>query len=277
MLDSSDFLTQFMDLSADELVKRKDGINLRRLQYLWDLCTGGKAMVEIQLSSRTFLEQLMKIIQIQGVESDKPMIAPDKAKSADAGLIYGVDSFSLTIVPEFPAALIINSKAILKYQLIFRHMFNCKYVERILASVWLLQTKRKAFGAVQVFDLQLAMLGSNMLELVRHVLFYMGCEVVEPRWKEMETKLLAASTVDQVLVVHNNFLDTCLKECMLSDASIISVRFGQLTNVSRCFQSCCRRASSTASLSSFWKKLTCVEMFLMNCNLPCLTLLPRSP
>jgi len=224
MLDSSDFLTQFLDLSADQLIKRKDGINLRRLQYLWDLCTGGKASVEIQLSSRTFLEQLMKIIQIQGVENDKPIVPLDKSKSGDAGLIYGVDAFSLTIVPEFPTALIINSKAILKYQLIFRHMFNCKYVERLLASAWLLQTKRKAFGGVTPFDLQLATLGSNMLELVRHVLFYMGLEVVEPRWKEMETKLLAASTVDQVLVVHSNFLDTCLKECMLSEASTISVR-----------------------------------------------------
>lgn len=32
-----------------------------------------------------------------------------------------------------------------------------------------------------------------------------------------------ATTIDEVLKYHNDFLDTCLKECMLTDPNLIKV------------------------------------------------------
>lgn len=38
---------------------------------------------------------------------------------------------------------------------------------------------------------------------------------------------MQVSTVDQVLQYHSDFLDTCLKECMLTNAKLLRVSYVQ--------------------------------------------------
>lgn len=54
-----------------------------------------------------------------------------------------VDSFTLDYKVQWPLTLIISRRAITKYQLIFRHLFFCKYVERHLGNTWLLHQSTK--------------------------------------------------------------------------------------------------------------------------------------
>jgi N-glycosylase/DNA lyase len=49
------------------------------------------------------------------------------------------------------------------------------------------------------------------------------CSVLETRWAELERAMDRAATLDDILTAHNAFLDTCLKECMLSRAQLIRV------------------------------------------------------
>ena len=60
-----------------------------------------------------------------------------------------------------------------------------------------------------------------MLAVVQQILGYATTEVLEPNWRSLETKLGKAMTVDQLLRDHVDFLDTCLKECMLTNAKIL--------------------------------------------------------
>ena len=46
-------------------------------------------------------------------------------------------------------------------------------------------------------------------------------EVLEPNWIELEHKLRTASTIDDVLARHNDFLDKCLRDCLLSSRDIL--------------------------------------------------------
>ena len=48
-------------------------------------------------------------------------------------------------------------------------------------------------------------------------------DVLEPNCLLLEKKLREASTVDQVLHFINDFLDTCLQQCLLTDHRLVQV------------------------------------------------------
>lgn len=64
-----------------------------------------------------------------------------------------------------------------------------------------------------------------MLAFVQQILAFVTFEVLEPNWRNLEVKLAKVTTVDQLLRDHSDFLDTCLKEAMLTSARLLSVRF----------------------------------------------------
>lgn len=62
-----------------------------------------------------------------------------------------------------------------------------------------------------------------MLAFVQQILAFATFEVLEPNWRKLEEKLEAGKveTVDQLLRDHVDFLDTCLKECMLTSSKLL--------------------------------------------------------
>lgn len=60
-----------------------------------------------------------------------------------------------------------------------------------------------------------------MLNFFQNLQYYMMFEVLEPNWMELEHKLRTASTIDDVLTRHNDFLDKCLRDCLLSSREIL--------------------------------------------------------
>ncbi len=69
------------------------------------------------------------------------------------------------------------------------------------------------------------LLRARMLSFVQQILAFATFEVLEPNWRALEGKLDKVSTVDQLLRDHVDFLDTCLKECMLTSSKLIKVCF----------------------------------------------------
>ena len=63
-----------------------------------------------------------------------------------------------------------------------------------------------------------------MLAFTQQILAFATFEVLEPNWKSLEDKLERVNTVDQLLRDHVDFLDTCLKECMLTSNKLLRVR-----------------------------------------------------
>jgi len=47
-------------------------------------------------------------------------------------------------------------------------------------------------------------------------------EVVEPAWHTLVSSLSSCNTVDDVLVKHNDFLDNCLHDCLLSSPQLLT-------------------------------------------------------
>ncbi|KAJ3899285.1 Spc98 family-domain-containing protein [Lentinula edodes] len=69
--------------------------------------------------------------------------------------------------------------------------------------------------------LRVFLLRARMLAFIQQILSFATFEVLEPNWRALEVKLDKVTTVDQLLRDHLDFLDTCLKECMLTSAKLL--------------------------------------------------------
>lgn len=96
-----------------------------------------------ELNSYTLIEQLFAMQNIRGALGNGAyLLNKEGAKkhffSAPVNNLKVIETFTLDYRVKWPLTLIISRRAITKYQLIFRHLFFCKYVEKSLANTWLL-------------------------------------------------------------------------------------------------------------------------------------------
>lgn len=73
----------------------------------------------------------------------------------------------------------------------------------------------------EAWRLRVLVLRARMLSFVQQILAFAAFEVLEPNWRKLEAKLEKVTTVDQLLRDHVDFLDTCLKECMLTSQKLV--------------------------------------------------------
>ena len=113
---------------------------------------------------------------------------------------------------EWPVSLVLNHKALAQYQMLFRHFFYCKHIERLLSGdqhclikfwlcnivsgVWITnkQTKFLPLDQFKVYHPSFA-LRQKMLNLIQNLSYYMSVEVVEPAWHTLAEDIASCSTV----------------------------------------------------------------------------------
>lgn len=81
------------------------------------------------------------------------------------------------------------------------------------------------------FARRMSLLRSRMLNFVQQFLHFICFEVIDPHWRMFESRLVEVATVDEVLDCHNNFLDSCLKDGMLTNPKLLKA-FGKVTRSS---------------------------------------------
>uniref|UniRef100_A0AAQ5Y3X5 Gamma-tubulin complex component n=1 Tax=Amphiprion ocellaris TaxID=80972 RepID=A0AAQ5Y3X5_AMPOC len=223
LMDKGDFFVHFMDLTEEELKKPVDDIVPPRLE----------ALLELALRMSTANTDPFK------------------------------DDLKVGIYPNVRCALLLNCKnlrkrfcrkykshasSLTRYQMLFRHMFYCKHVERLLCNVWISNKdfKEYALHLAKWFAAAFA-LRQRMLNFVQNIQYYMMFEVMEPTWHVMENNLKTASNIDDVLCHHTSFLDNCLKDCMLTNPELLRI-FSKLMSICVMFTNCMQRFTQSMRL-----------------------------
>lgn len=67
-------------------------------------------------------------------------------------------------------------------------------------------------------------LRQRMLHFLQNLLYYMQVEVIEPHYHRLVSQLGQAKTVEDVIHVHDEFLNTMLSGCLLTNNSVLNVR-----------------------------------------------------
>lgn len=252
-LDQSDFLTSFLDLAKDELKQPISKIPQNRLQSLMDLVLRNpssvsaydpfKEDVKVSMSHLRLIDQLLRIISLSGKENngakDPRLDLSERSQSLSSSMmssmslpssgdLSGYEALVLDYTVTFPLSLIISRKALTKYQLLFRHILKMKHVEDLLCNAWTEQKNslwktRSSNPQIEQWKSKIFSLRNRMLKFVQQFAYYVTNVVLEPNYRRLETQLTTLSTVDQVLQYHSDFLDTCLKECMLTNSKLLRV------------------------------------------------------
>lgn len=253
-LDQSDFFTHFLDISSHELSKKSKSTSLTKLQSLLDLALRNpssvsandpyKEDVRVSMASVSLVDALMRIVNVHGLKEGEEALTATALRDIDAGgpssggssligdqakLLNGIDALVFDYNVKFPLSLVISRKILFRYQLLFRHLLYVKHVEQLLTKSWLEQTKSAAWRKVSVHkDLQVwktraYKLRMRMLIFIQQLAYFTTFEVLEPQWLRFQEKLQNVSTVDQLLQDHVDFLDSCLKESMLTNAKLLKI------------------------------------------------------
>ena len=162
--------------------------------------------------------------------------------------ISGLEAFTLDYEVQWPLSLILSKKALTKYQILFRHLFYAKHVERLLCHLWASNkgTKKQMHHKRPWYSAAFA-LRQRMIHFVQNFEYYTIFEVIEPRWHVMEENLRTVSNIDGVLEFHHDFLDRCLKDCMLTNPELLKI-ISKLMAVCVTFSNIILRYNSTTDL-----------------------------
>ncbi|KAI8489395.1 Gamma-tubulin complex component 2 [Branchiostoma belcheri] len=224
--------------------------------------------LKVELLNYDLITQLFRILSIE-TKQEKALQAIDPTEIHISGSctlqaidpteihISGLEAFAFDYEVKWPLSLIINRKALTRYQMLFRHLFYAKHVERQLCNMWLNSKTAKQYGmwlnskTAKQYDLQSPRwyaaafaLRHRMLHFVQNYGYYMMFEVLEPNWHMLEHNLKSVSNVDDVLHHHMDFLDKCLKDCMLTNTELLKI-VSKLMVVCITFCNCIQRLTRT--------------------------------
>ncbi|KAL2653900.1 hypothetical protein R1flu_022028 [Riccia fluitans] len=233
-MDQGDFLVHFMDIAKDELMKRSSSIVMEKLQSLLELALRTSVSASdpyhddltCNVEKSALLTQLQSTITT-GLGSTETNGNPESflanlslngsgiGTQGATGNITGIETFTLDYKVPWPLSLVVSRKALTKYQLIFRHLFHVKHVERQLCITWQAHQATRRLSFVGTAISRSYVLCQKMLHFMHCIEHYLTFEVLEPNWHSMEASMQNAKSIDEVMQQHDRFLDKCLKECML--------------------------------------------------------------
>ncbi|KAG1670485.1 Gamma-tubulin complex component 2 [Nymphon striatum] len=223
LLDKGDFIVEFMDIAEEEFGKNICNIIPTRLESLVELALRTssanhdtyKDNLKVELLPYNLVFQMSKILSIETK-------AEDEFKSPADFKLSGLEAFSFDYEVKWPLSLILNRKAIACYQMLFRHLFLSKHVERMLCNVWMKNKVARKSSATSE-QRQTSALGAKMLYFIQNLEYYMMFEVLEPNWNMFLTQLQNVTNVDDVLKCHTDLLNVCLKDCMLTSHQLLGL------------------------------------------------------
>lgn len=251
-LDRSDFFSYFLELGASELRKPVKTVNTNKLQSLLDLVLRQpgsvaaqdpfKEDIKVEMNEISLTNSLTRVVNITGIEQGETLQPPTSQPPSESDKnAVGFTSLQLDYSVPFPVSLVISRKTIWRYQALFRYLLSLRYLEQQLVSCW--QTHNRAASwshkssnrALEMWKRRVFTLRARMLVFVQQLLYFCTAEVIERNWQALMAKLnakeeskdgkkSAVRTVDELMQDHVDFLDTCLKECMLTNGRLLRVR-----------------------------------------------------
>ncbi|KAI1961465.1 gamma tubulin complex Spc97/GCP2 subunit Alp4 [Ophidiomyces ophidiicola] len=287
-LDRSDFFSYFLELGASELRKPAKSVNEGKLQSLLDIVLRQpgsiaaqdpfKEDIKVRMNQIGLTKWLMRVVSVSGLDQDNPEANPEKYQSStmqgtdDDKDIIGFDALELDYLVPFPLSLVISRKTVLRYQLVFRHLLSLRHLESLLVNCWQDHIKATSWmhkssdKKVELWKRRAWTLRARMLVFVQQLLYFCTIEVIEPNWQILmdrvngddaeSTEVMINGTkqvnrtVDELMQDHVDFLDTCLKECMLTQGKLLKVHSKLMT--------CCTMFASWTA-SSLQRSLTAAD------------------
>jgi gamma-tubulin complex component 2 len=223
---NSDFVHNFLLNSHGELNRTSKEVPKQTLQDAFDSALKSSCLTsdpfidafKIELSSSGLYDSLVKIIQNT---ADNTNSLSNSSSSSVQRIPKISELLSMSMKVEFPESMILNSKALAKYQIVYRHLIQCNVLVKGLSIPLGSVPLRGATVQLRQFEV----MKHSMLQFVRSMHYYICQNVLEPQWERFSTSLRERkfASVEEITNTHMNFLDTCLRECMLTNSKLVQL------------------------------------------------------
>jgi gamma-tubulin complex component 2 len=250
LLDQGDFFVDFLDHAEDELQNELPSVLQGRVQnWLSTSITRTSDSSRLSSSLRCSFQNksLRDTLDDLGRRDNK---RKSSKKNTRPKTLMGFEAitFELKSVP-FPTSIVLSTRQLRIYQLLCRLIFFAKYAERQLVGMWsdhqLLRTMTSLRSACSpTFSLR-----RRMLHFIQNLVYYLKFDVIEPAWRELESKLAATKeycrsgraksnrahtntghadtgqsfprTVDDLVHEHDQFLIRIAQQCLITNYDLI--------------------------------------------------------
>eukprot|EP01038_Epipyxis_sp_PR26KG_P006038 gene6038-8313_t len=224
LLEHGDFFIQFMDTAEEDLRKEVKDVTLSRIQSLLQLAVQTSTLANdphkedltCLLASHNLIQHL-HLIQSAGESG----VSESYSGLLSQGL-KGVEALTLDYKVGWPLSIVLSRRAITKYQLLSRLLYFSKHVERRVLSSWMDHQNTKDINVRNHLSLSY-ILRHRMLHFLQNFVYYMTLEVIGPRQHDMQRDMANARDMDEVMDLHERFLDVCLKECLLASQDLLKI------------------------------------------------------
>ncbi|KAL7513901.1 hypothetical protein ACHAXN_011097 [Cyclotella atomus] len=256
LLDQGDFFVEFLDIADEQLSRGASTVSRGQVQNAIETSIGRTSDYSLQTSSSDprrvsnlpHCSQLASALQcgfkkhslVEELDDlhRQSMSKSSKSKTRQKELT-GFEALQLELkrVP-FPTSLVLSNSQMRIYQILFRQIFFAKYVERQLVNLWSDHQLMKQMNSLK--DMRKTFcLRRRMIHFIQNFVYYIKFEVIEPNWRELESKMTAAKqhcanpeaspqascsfprTVDDLLAEHNQFLINVINQCLLTNSDLI--------------------------------------------------------
>lgn len=256
-LDPSDYFSYFLELGSSELRKPVKSVNTSKLQSLLDLVLRQpgslvsldpfKEDVKVEMNEITLIKSLQRVVNITGIEQGETLQPLSNQPIENDKNAIGFTSLQLDYAVPFPVSLVISRKTVWRYQALFRYLLSLRYLESQLAATWqthgsgISWSHKSSSRNLEIWKRRVWTLRARMLVFVQQLLYFCTAEVIEPNWQALMSRVAERDakdggqdgggpgtkgptrTVDELMQDHVDFLDTCLKECMLTNSKLLRV------------------------------------------------------
>jgi gamma-tubulin complex component 2 len=235
-MECGDFYTHLLDCSDELLLQERNKIKFEKFENLIDNAIRStsanldfnKDLFDFDFSNmilrteKIYHDRYNKILEINDIvtlmknltdlNNDKNLFEFDDSKI--------IESLVLQMNVKWPLNLIFNKKILLKYKILFRQLLFLKYEEKKLSESWILQQNFKEFK-FQNFLKPSYLLRDKMINFVKNIIYYFFNEVIEPNYINFINSLVSSKSIDDIINSHENFLNICLKECLIDNTDLL--------------------------------------------------------
>lgn len=279
LLDQGDFFVDFLDHADDELQNELPSVLQGRVQN-WLSTSIARTSDSSRLSSSlrcSFQSKSLRDTLDDLGRRDNKRKASKKNTRPKTLMGFEAITFEFNIVP-FPTSIVLSTRQLRIYQLLFRLIFFAKYAERQLVSMWsdhqLLRTMTSLRSAcTPTFSLR-----RRMLHFIQNLVYYLKFDVIEPAWRELESKLNATKeyccadraksnyadtlngngqsfprTVDDLVHEHDQFLIRIAQQCLITNYDLID-RASKIMTTCLLFSTQIKRFMETTKVNDLHEK-----------------------
>jgi gamma-tubulin complex component 2 len=244
LLGNGEFFLVFLDKAEIELMKDVSTLSRNRIQHwmnnVFRLLGSGESEesmskavptgLRCNFSPESLTDHLDRLHSSNGgINAQEPWTPARHAYGGgDATeVLSGFDALVLEFssIP-FPISLVLSPSIMESYQLLFRHLFFAKHVERRLIAVWVDHQSMKGLESLRGIMGPTYLLRQRMLHFLQNLMYYMMFEVIQPNWMKIEKAVQSFSltrerTVDDIIRSHHKCLQRILEACLLTNRNVI--------------------------------------------------------